>query len=51
MIKSVKVFANNEKKNAHNVAKWPVSATTPWTLTLGDIVFLFSVRERSWLEK
>ena len=47
MIKSVKVFAfsilkiNNEKKNAskkssswHDVAKWPTSTTTPWTLTL-----------------
>jgi hypothetical protein len=47
MIKIVKVFAfsfqeiDNGKKNApkessnrHNVAKWSLSATTPWTLTL-----------------
>ena len=23
------------KNSWHNVAKWPPSATTPWTLTLG----------------
>ena len=40
MIKSMKVFVlkidNNKKKKSfwHNVAKWPPSATTPWTLTL-----------------
>jgi hypothetical protein len=51
MIKSVKVFAFSfcklkmEKKTTfaskksssqQNCAKWPPSATTPWTLTLGS---------------
>ena len=29
-----KKFASKKSTSWHNVAKWPSSATTPWTLTL-----------------
>jgi hypothetical protein len=28
--------SSQKSSSRHNVSKWPPSATTPWTLTLGE---------------
>jgi hypothetical protein len=52
------VKIDNEIKNSsqkstswHNIAKWPPSATTPWTLTLASMHFFFNKLDWNQLKK